>query len=261
MMTTGSVRGKCSVLHDGQSRRQPACVIAVAAPQFEQKPCLRCQPRSALASASGGRCSFATAPWTAMLRRSMIFRSGREPSELDGCCAERARKPRLIAEKTKKDGLARLTKRVRFGGRKQRIEVFAVALEQHRISRRTGKSRRVSSRQGSQAWHDRRAKQLRARWGFRHKQSVAACRARSVWTRRSNVPMHGELTRQRQRARRFAGAGEMELCLYHRSSSRRCKRIEAAPEGVVKRCNALFIPTPPVPLPRSAQAWRADPLH
>ena len=36
MMTTGSVRGKCSARHDEQSRRQPAWLSAVGAPQFGQ---------------------------------------------------------------------------------------------------------------------------------------------------------------------------------------------------------------------------------
>jgi hypothetical protein len=37
MITTGSVRGKCWVRQDGQSRRQPASTTLLGAPQFEQK--------------------------------------------------------------------------------------------------------------------------------------------------------------------------------------------------------------------------------
>src|SRR6516165_12690926 len=37
MITTGSVRGKCSALHAGQSRRQPAWETTVAALQLGQK--------------------------------------------------------------------------------------------------------------------------------------------------------------------------------------------------------------------------------
>ena len=55
MMTTGSVRGKCSALQDGQSRRQPACTTRVGAPQLGQKRWRACQPSTALASAIGGR--------------------------------------------------------------------------------------------------------------------------------------------------------------------------------------------------------------
>src|SRR3954454_10405813 len=39
MITTGSVRGKCSTLHEGHSRFQPACTMLVFVPQFEQKRC------------------------------------------------------------------------------------------------------------------------------------------------------------------------------------------------------------------------------
>ena len=75
MITTGSVRGKCSALQTGQSRRQPPCVTIVAALQLGQKRWRACQPRIGLASASGGTCSAATAPCTAMVRRSRSFRS------------------------------------------------------------------------------------------------------------------------------------------------------------------------------------------
>ena len=44
-------------------------------------------------------------------------------------------------------------------------------------------------------------------------------------------------------ARRFVGDGERELYLYHRSSSRmRVRRIEAAPEGAVKRSGLALSP-------------------
>src|SRR6476619_8331631 len=36
MITTGSVRGKCCISHEGQSRRQPASTTMVGNPQFEQ---------------------------------------------------------------------------------------------------------------------------------------------------------------------------------------------------------------------------------
>ena len=49
-------RKMLGTLQDGQSRRQPACTTCVGAPQFGQKRCRACQPSSALASASGGRC-------------------------------------------------------------------------------------------------------------------------------------------------------------------------------------------------------------
>ena len=57
MMTTGSVRGKCSTLQAGQARFQPASTMSVVTPQLEQKRCRACQCSIALASASGGRCS------------------------------------------------------------------------------------------------------------------------------------------------------------------------------------------------------------
>ena len=38
MITTGSVRGKCSALQFGQSRFQPPSFIAVRVPQLAQKP-------------------------------------------------------------------------------------------------------------------------------------------------------------------------------------------------------------------------------
>ena len=56
MITTGSVRGKCSTLQAGHSRFQPACVMRVGAPQLAQKRCRACQASSAFASASGARC-------------------------------------------------------------------------------------------------------------------------------------------------------------------------------------------------------------
>ncbi len=71
MMTTGSVRGKCSTLQAGQARFQPASTMSVVAPQLEQKRCRACQCSIALASASGGRCSGATSPCTAIERRSV----------------------------------------------------------------------------------------------------------------------------------------------------------------------------------------------
>ena len=77
MMATGSVRGKCSTLQAGQARFQPASTMSVLTPQLEQKRCRACQCSIALASASGGRCSASTRPWTAIERRSMTNRSSR----------------------------------------------------------------------------------------------------------------------------------------------------------------------------------------
>ena len=56
MITTGSVRGKCSTPQDGQSRRQPACTTLVGAPQFGTEAVARVPPSTAFASASGGTC-------------------------------------------------------------------------------------------------------------------------------------------------------------------------------------------------------------
>ena len=42
MIATGSTRGKCSALHAGQTRFQPASATSVRAPQLAQKPCRAC---------------------------------------------------------------------------------------------------------------------------------------------------------------------------------------------------------------------------
>ena len=52
MMTTGSVRGKCSAPQAGQARRQPASATSERAPQRAQKGCVACQPRMPLAAAA-----------------------------------------------------------------------------------------------------------------------------------------------------------------------------------------------------------------
>ncbi len=68
-MTTGSVRGKCSPRQAGQRRRQPPFSMPEAAPQREQKRCVRCQPSSPLAVAAIDAPSGQSSPQT--LRRSM----------------------------------------------------------------------------------------------------------------------------------------------------------------------------------------------
>ena len=108
MITTGSVRGKCSALQAAQSRRQPACTVCVGAPQFGQKRWRRCQFSTALASAIGGRCSRSTRPCTAIERRSVTIKSPRalSASAAAGCEAD-SRSGRRSFEQAKEYRLAR----------------------------------------------------------------------------------------------------------------------------------------------------------
>ncbi len=78
MITTGSVRGKCSTLQDGHSRFQPACDdvgrrAAIGAEAMPRVP-VRAAP-SPRRAAQDDRA--ATRPCTAMERRSVTKRSGR----------------------------------------------------------------------------------------------------------------------------------------------------------------------------------------
>ena len=78
MMTTGSVRGKCSTLQAGQSRFQPACDDVGRRAAIRAEAMARVPVRAApCASASGGRCSASTRPCTAIERRSVTKRSSR----------------------------------------------------------------------------------------------------------------------------------------------------------------------------------------
>ena len=52
MMTTGSVRGKCSAPQAGQARFQPSSATSERAPQRAQKGWVACQPRMPLAAAA-----------------------------------------------------------------------------------------------------------------------------------------------------------------------------------------------------------------
>src|SRR4030095_3806621 len=105
MITTGSVRGKCCVRQDGQSRRQPPSTRLLAAPQFGQKRWRAWQPTSALPSASGGR---------------GVGAGGMEP----------AGESRRAVVEAEKDGLRRAAERARFRRREQRV-VDLGALLQH----------------------------------------------------------------------------------------------------------------------------------
>ena len=73
MMTTGSVRGKCSALHEGQSRRQPPCTSFVAAPQWD---------RTDGAHASRGPLWLQRAAADARQRRHLVPRSNEDRSAL-----------------------------------------------------------------------------------------------------------------------------------------------------------------------------------
>ena len=109
MMTTGSVRGKCSALQEGQSRRQPPCASAVTAPQFGQKQWRVCQPSTDFASASGGTCSAATIACTAMVRRSMSLRSSRAFKGAAASATRPAPEARRFIHQPEKHGIARGT--------------------------------------------------------------------------------------------------------------------------------------------------------
>ena len=85
MITTGSVRGKCSALQAGHSRFQPPCTGCVAAPQFGQKRWRACQCSTAFASAIGGRWSGSTRPCTAIERKSVTWKPSRLLSASAAC--------------------------------------------------------------------------------------------------------------------------------------------------------------------------------
>ncbi len=77
MITTGSVRGKCSALQLGHSRFQPPSRITVLAPQLAQKPCRWCQLTSDFAIATADSSCGGTAPCMAMPRNSLTATSSR----------------------------------------------------------------------------------------------------------------------------------------------------------------------------------------
>ncbi len=142
MITTGSVRGKCSTLQDGQSRRQP--------------PCTTCGRRAAIRDRSGGAHASRAALWlrraaaddpastrpcTAMVRRSVIFRSLRA---LSGSTAAGSRpKPKRGAHpRVRGRRLARAAERARLGGREQRIAWLRRGFRAPPVRRRS-RSRRL----------------------------------------------------------------------------------------------------------------------
>ncbi len=122
MITTGSVRGKCSALQTGQSRRQPACVGSVAAPQLATEAMARvpAEDRLGLGERRHVR-GFDLA----------LHRDGAQIDQLEIVARlqrlDRGRvdadaEARRVVEEPEKHHLARGAERARFVRRKQRIE-------------------------------------------------------------------------------------------------------------------------------------------
>ena len=147
MMTTGSVRGKCSALQAGQSRRQPACTTSVGAPQLGQKRCRACQPSTALASASGGRCSGVDQALHRDRAQIGDLQIVARLERLDRLRIEPQPEPRRVIHQAEKHGLARAAERARLGRREQRIAASAMQPSAPPVRRRSHKRRRADARE------------------------------------------------------------------------------------------------------------------
>ena len=135
MMTTGSVRGKCSRLQTGQSRRQPACTTLRRRAAIRTEAMARMPAEQRLGF--GKRRQMLRRrpdPAPRSLRRSVIFRSLRA---LSGsiACGSRPKPKRGASSIRPRNTFSRAAaERARLGGREQRIAVVAGALQHHEFA-------------------------------------------------------------------------------------------------------------------------------
>ena len=173
MMTTGSVRGKCSALQTGQSRRQPACTSSVVGAAIATEAMARVPAEHRLGLGE---------------RRHMrgvdlaLHRDGAQIDQLEIVARlqwlDRGRvdadaEARCVVEEPEKHDLARGAERACFVRRKQRIERRAVRLEHDELAADHVDAGALDARTAPRAWPDRRARRRRARRGCRNRPGAA----------------------------------------------------------------------------------------
>ena len=205
MIATGSVRGKCSVLHAGHSRFQPACDMFVGAPQLAQKRCRACQASSAFASASGARWSGPTSPCTAIERRSVTNRSGRSLSAL--VASGSSAMPKRPASPTRpRNTFSAVGASARASsGRNSGSAPFAAFLHHHQFAADRDRCRRARRPRRRQETPHRCGARRRAPECWRYSQAAASARDRGEVAWKSSGRgrrQTGMRARPRQRGRR-----------------------------------------------------------
>ena len=129
MMTTGSVRGKCSASHDGQSRRQPACtdLRRRAAIRAEAMPRMPADKRLGF----GKRRQMLGGDQALHRDRAQIgdFQIVARFERLDRLRVEPKTETRRAVNEAEKYAHLFAAERARLGGRKQRVGLFAVRFE------------------------------------------------------------------------------------------------------------------------------------
>ena len=114
----------------GQSRRQPASTTRLGVPQLAQNRCRACQPSTAFASASGGRCSGGEEP--AHRDRAQVgdeeIVAGLE--RFDGGFVDAGREPRRAVEQAEEHFVAPRRERSRFDKSESGVTAIVVRIAQ-----------------------------------------------------------------------------------------------------------------------------------